>query len=296
MGSKYFPWSKLQSGMEMDVGRTFEYTPDALAQLAKWLPPLSPSSNVLEVGAGSGYFTQHLLSFYPDCKMTALEPDPSLASMLRAKYPSMEVVECTLEDPSIPQDYYDLVVSHIVIHNLPDCETGVRSMVGAAKFGGFVVTIEPVSGGHTHYTDRDIERAFDTLWQYKVLVHKKRDEMIGESDKPNPFRNCYAEFFDRNGLKDIHTYGITSVFTLSDSQFPFDLRKRWIRARKELYSEERDMVTKVLLEGGMSQKVIDQAYMSLFEYFDRLEHTDEAELSHIHEQEVGHRTVTVGRK
>jgi phospholipid N-methyltransferase len=296
MGSNYFPWSKLQSGKEMDVLRTFEYTPETLNQIAKWLPALTPNTRILEVGAGSGYFTQHLLALYPECSLTALEPDPSLVKMLWVKYPSIEVIERTLEDSRAPSNFYDLVISHIVIHNLPDCEAGVRSMVKAASLGGSVVTIEPVSGSVKHYPNRKVEQAFDTLWQYKVLVHSKRDELIGNPDKPNPFKNCYAEFFDNSGLRDIHTFGVTSVFTLSDSQVPFEIRKQWIRARTGLYMDERDEVTEVLLEGGMAQQVIDQAYQDLFEYFDELEHADEAELSHIHEQEVAHRTVTIGTK
>jgi hypothetical protein len=129
-----------------------------------------------------------------------------------------------------------------------------------------------------------------------VNLSIKRSELMDSPDRQNPFLNVYPEYFDEVGLTNIRSHGWCSVFTLSDARFDYHERKMWIQRRTELYQSQREMVTQGLIESGMQKDKIDDAYKTLFEYFEMLGNASEEQLSHIHEQEVGSRTITIGQR
>ncbi len=296
MSAYPFNWSRLQSADDMDIGRHFEYDQDAVEMFKRWLPALRDGERILEVGSGSGFFTRKLRQIYPHAEITCLEPDPELRLSLTKKYPDIKVIDTPLEELSTPDSSFDLAVSHIVIHNLPDPVQAIRQMARTVRQGGHVVCIEPVLGSRTIYPDERVKDAVDTLWQYTVNLSMERSKLMDPSDRQNPYLNLYPEYFDEVGLANIQSHGWCSVFTLSDARFAYHERKMWIQRRTELYRSQREMVTQGLIESGMEKSKIEAAYKTLFEYFEMLGNTSEEQLSHIHEQEVGSRTITIGQK
>ena len=101
MSRPYFNWSKLQSAADMDVGRFFEYDNHAAEMFKKWLPELPNGANILEVGSGSGYFTQKLSFLYPKAELTLLEPDPLLREVLYERHPTKKILESPIESAGI---------------------------------------------------------------------------------------------------------------------------------------------------------------------------------------------------
>lgn len=296
MSAYPFNWSRLQSADDMDVGRHFEYDQDAVEMFKRWLPVLQKGERILEVGSGSGFFTGKLRQIYPHAEITCLEPDPELRLSLTKKYPDIRVIETPLEEMNDSDISFDLAVSHIVIHNLPDPVQAIRQMARVVGQGGHVVCIEPVLGSRTIYPVEGVKDADDTVWQYNLNLSLKRQELMKSSDRTSPYLNLYPEFFDEIGLTNIRSHGWCYVFTLSDGRYDYNERKMWIRKRTELYRSKREMVTQGLIESGMEKSKIDDAYKTLFEYFEMLESASEEQLSHIHEQEVGSRTITIGQK
>lgn len=54
-------WSEYQTAEEMEISRKYEYSPEFVPFLCKLLcPSPKPSSVVVDVGCGSGYFTKIL--------------------------------------------------------------------------------------------------------------------------------------------------------------------------------------------------------------------------------------------
>lgn len=296
MSAYPFNWSRLQSAEDMDVGRHFEYDQDALEMFKRWLPVLQNGEQILEVGSGSGFFTGKLLQIYPLAEITCLEPDPELRLSLTKKYPDVKVIDTPLEELSGLDSSFDLAVSHIVIHNLPDPVLAIRQMARVVRQGGHVICIEPVLGSRTIYPVEGVKDAADTLWQYTVNLCMKRSELMDSPNRQNPYLSLYPEYFDEVGLTNIHSHGWCSVFTLSDARFDYNERKLWIKRRTELYRSQREMVTQGLIESGMEKSKIEAAYKTLFEYFEVLGSASEEQLSHQHEQEIGSRTITVGQK
>lgn len=52
-------WGKYQTAEEMEINRKYEYGPEFVPLLCQWLcPSPRPSSVVVDVGCGNGYFTK----------------------------------------------------------------------------------------------------------------------------------------------------------------------------------------------------------------------------------------------
>lgn len=280
----------------MDVGRHFEYDSYAAEMFMKWLPTIPREGRILEVGSGSGYFTGKLRFLYPQRSITCLEPDPFLRSALHSKFPDLEILTSPLETCDITPETFDMAISHIVIHNLPDPMVGLIQMTNAVKPGGFVVCIEPTSGYRHILPHENLRKAFDVLKEYSRIVSIERSKALELSEGRNPFTYSYPQFFEKIGLTNITCYGWCSVFTLSDARFDFDHRKKWISKRKKLFLDERDEKVEVMVSAGLNKDRIDDAYDTILAYFDQIENADAEEISHIHEQEITNRTITIGQK
>ena len=95
-------------------------------------------ARVLEIGAGHGPFTDHLLAF--GAEVTATEMSVSSAEHLRHRYaanPNARV----LHDPdggvaSRLDETFDLVVAASVLHHIPDYLAAIRSWTGVTAPGG----------------------------------------------------------------------------------------------------------------------------------------------------------------
>ena len=159
-----------------------------------------------------------------------------------------------------------------------------------------MICIEPTSGYRHIIPNSEVRKALDTIGEYSRIMSKERAKTLNRENRKNPFSYSYPEFFEELGLKNISCHGWCSVFTLSDPRFDFDHRRLWITRRKQLFLDEREEKTRVLAKAGMNQSRIDGAYEIVLDYFETLETASEEELSHIHEQEITNRVITIGQK
>ena len=80
-------WSKLQGVDDITVGRYFEYDEDAKKLFQKWFAFLQkPNIDILEIGSGSGFFTNILLNLFDNIKLTCLEPDETFIETLKSRF------------------------------------------------------------------------------------------------------------------------------------------------------------------------------------------------------------------
>ena len=110
-----YDWSKLQGVDEITVGRYFEYDEDAKKLFQKWFAFLQkPNTNVLEIGSGSGFFTNILLNLFENIKLTCLEPDETFAETLKSRFGDrITIVNEPIETTTIQSDSFDYSISHI---------------------------------------------------------------------------------------------------------------------------------------------------------------------------------------
>ena len=88
--------------------------PEELWQRLRTLGLLAPGTQALDLGAGSGQATGTLLS--AGMRVTAVEPGPTLAAELQARFPEASVIVNTAEKAVLADAAYDLAVAATSIH------------------------------------------------------------------------------------------------------------------------------------------------------------------------------------
>lgn len=102
--------------------------------------------SILEIGAGTGLATEHLLAAGPR-RLLAVEPDARLAEFLRSRWVDarLEVVTEAFEQLELPAEDFDLAVSATAFHWL-DAPEALRRIHAALRPGGAVALVWNVFG------------------------------------------------------------------------------------------------------------------------------------------------------
>ncbi len=288
----------MQSIDEISVGRYFEYDLDALDLFRKWLKFMAiPKIKVLEIESGSGFFTDILLTLFPEITLTCLEPDEVFVEKLKERFgKKIGIVVDEVETMKIEKNTFDVVISHIVIHNLAEPIVALEQMKRVVKIDGKVVVIEPLPTSRNYYPSEEVTDAFDFL--NKARIHKciQRAKSMTIKASVNPWKNCYPHFYKEIGLTNINNYGWTSVFTLSDSRYNYLEKKKWLKMRTQLMENSKGQTTKTLLEAGETKENIEAAFKKISAYFKKLNNASKDEMLDLHEQEIVHRIIVIGQK
>jgi SAM-dependent methyltransferase len=111
--------------------------PEAIYQTIVQRCGLGPTARVLEIGPGTGLVTRHLLRH--GAHVTAVEPDPSMASHLRdsAASANLDLVISSFEDADIAPASFDLAVAATSFHWV-DQEVGLTKLGQVLKSGGWL--------------------------------------------------------------------------------------------------------------------------------------------------------------
>lgn len=188
----------------MDVSRYFEYDEDALFQLRKWLRlNEAVPKTIVEVGCGSGYFTEKLIKMTSILKeIVAIEPDDVLREYAKEKLsPKVRFLKGTAEDIPLPDESADLTVCHIVLNNLPNVYGAVSGMRRVTKGGGIVAAIEPSGGGIDYYPDPKLNELEEKVGEACGKgIWDLRSKLIDYSKDLKQKRARYAEVFHACGL------------------------------------------------------------------------------------------------
>ncbi len=292
-------WHNITPPEEMDVSRYFEYDGDALYHLRKWLRlDEAVPKTIVEVGCGSGWFTEKLLNMTPILReMVAVEPDDVLREYAAAKLsPKVKFLKGFVEDLPLPDDCADLTACHIVLHNLPDVYRAVSEMTRVTKGGGIVVAVEPAGGGIQYYPDPKLNELQQKVNEaYGRGIWDLRLKLIDYTRDLKQKRARYAELFHSCGLVDVEAHGILSVFLLSDPRRDRQEILSWLKKRLLVHDNDWKRVRTILKRGGLSESLIQEHYQTMKAYLeDLIGHPEQ--ISKTHELETTSRVVTIGSK
>ncbi|MEJ2887933.1 class I SAM-dependent methyltransferase [Actinomycetospora aeridis] len=111
-----------------------------LATVRASVPP-GTRPRVLEVGAGHGSLTEHLLEAGAQVVVTEMS-GPS-TDILRARFAATDVVVVHDPDGDVPvEGDFDVVVYLSVLHHIPDYLAAVESVIGRLRPGGAFVSFQ----------------------------------------------------------------------------------------------------------------------------------------------------------
>ncbi len=290
-------WHNIQTPEEMDISRRFEYDEDHLYLLRKWLRLGEGPKKIVEVGCGSGFFTEKLVEMAPGSEIIGIEPDDVLREYVEGKgLDDTRFVKGTAESIPLPSEYSDLTTCHIVLNNLPDIPRAVAEMARVTKRGGIVAAIEPHGGGVSHHPDPRLnELRVKARKAFGMGVWEPRRRTIDYSKVQEDIRARYPEVFRSCGLEDVEAHGLLSVFLLSDPRRDRDEIVGWLGEKLDFIVGDEERSRVILERGGLEEPLIEEYHRLNREHLRRLIEDPEL-ISRTHELETVGRIVTVGFK
>ena len=266
--------------------------------MQKWLRlNEGASKTIIEVGCGSGYFTEKLLEMAPSSKITAVEPDDVLRKYAERKLaPKVDFVKGTAEYIPLSSNFSDLTVCHIVLNNLPDIHKAVAEMSRVTKIGGIVAAIEPSGGGFHYYPDAKLNELNEKArLAYARGVWDLRTKLIDYSKNIKQKKARYPEIFYSCGLSKVEAHGLLSAFLLSDPRQSLEEIFRWLEAKLTLQEKDKERLSLILERGGFQRSLIEEYHRLNKNYLETLVRNPE-QISKTHELEVVGRIVIIGFK
>lgn len=139
---------------------------------------------VLELGVGTGETTRRLLERYPGAEVTGLDAQPEM--VFKARDLGIEVRLARMEDP-LPDGPWDLVISVLSIHHLPDqgkrdLFRRVREQSKALVMGDVVIAERQVA---------PLEEGVDVPSRADDLVRWCEGELVWQADDLAVIRAVY---------------------------------------------------------------------------------------------------------
>jgi ubiquinone/menaquinone biosynthesis C-methylase UbiE len=123
-------------------------------KLRKAIDDAGPFADALEIGAGTGYFSLNLLQLGTIERVTACDISPGMLQKLAATAERLELevetVACDAERLPFPDESFELVFGHAVLHHIPDLARAMGEFHRVLRPGGLVA----FCGEPSRYGDR----------------------------------------------------------------------------------------------------------------------------------------------
>jgi SAM-dependent methyltransferase len=180
-----------------DVGRA-----QVLGKVHKLLgPDPGPYSRSLEIGAGTGYFTLHLLAAGVVEEAVATDISPGMVEALqrnaqRMGLDAVQTATCAAEDLPFEDESFDLVLGHAVLHHIPDLTRAFAEMRRVLRPRGTILFAgEPsVRGDRLAAIPKRAGLRAAPLWRtlMRAAPAPHHDAEPGEGEALEPFVDVHA--------------------------------------------------------------------------------------------------------
>jgi SAM-dependent methyltransferase len=201
-----------------EVGRA-----QVLGKVRKLLgPDPGPFARSLEIGAGTGYFTLHLLAAGVVRSAVATDISPGMVAVLEGNAARMglavQTAACSAEELPFEDGSFDLVMGHAVLHHIPDLQVAFAEMRRVLRPGGIVLFAgEPSARGDrlAAIPKRAGLRAAPALrWAMRARAARPHEGGPDDGESLEPFVDVHAflpEDLERAagaaGLADVRVQG-----------------------------------------------------------------------------------------
>ncbi len=214
----------------MFVLRKYDFDEDTRYLLRKWLNLERPNLRIVEMGSGSGYFTEQLIKMANNPSIICVEPDDVLLKHAKEHLGAkVAFTKGFVEDPPLPDDSADLVICHVLLCNVPDIKMAVKGMIRAARPRGTVCSIEPVFLGGSS-SDPQAKLIVEGHSANVDGAWIKRKELINYPDEYPHSHYIYPEIFAELGLSRIEVHALATSYYEGD----------WRRTKEDVIQDARE--------------------------------------------------------
>jgi len=168
-------------------------------------------------------------------------------------------------------NYADLVVSHIVLSNIPRQFDAIREMKRVAKMGGRVAVIDPAKGGGQYYPDERLNELHDEYHKaFGTAIDQGWRQKFDMSTYVENYHLRIPQLFLKAGLVDVTMNGYLSTFLLCDTRRSMREMKAYLQARLSLWRRLEKRNKKCALIGGMNDEEFQELFLRYFDYLEDL--------------------------
>jgi ubiquinone/menaquinone biosynthesis C-methylase UbiE len=271
-------WARYQTAEEMELNRKFEYEPEFFPLISKWLG-LSPKppSVVVDVGCGSSYFTKIIARCTEGkSKIVGIDPDRKLlreAEKISKKQHISNVQFKVGNIWKIPleNDYADLVVTHVVLSNIPRQLDAILEMKRIAKTGGRIVVIDSAKGGGRYLPDKRLNELWNKFHEaFGTAIDKEWRQKLDMSSYIENFHYKIPQLFLEAGLTNVSLNGHLQTFLLCDTRRSTKEMKAYLQARLDMWIKLAKRNRELVLVGGMKEEEFNELYQGYANYLEDL--------------------------
>jgi SAM-dependent methyltransferase len=178
------------------MGRYSSLLSPQLADLAG----VRDGQRVLDVGCGPGALTSELVAQLGPSAVAAVDPSAPFVEAVRARYPGVDVRQCSAEDLPFPDDAFDAALAQLVVHFMADPVAGLAEMARVTRPDGVVVACVWDHGGG--------QGPLSLFWQAARDLDPEVDD---ESDLSGAREGHLAELFASAGLRQIESTTVSAT-------------------------------------------------------------------------------------
>lgn len=246
-------------GEKLEFDKRYAYRPEFVPLLLDYLG-IRPGSDILEVGAGTGFLARLLAKTLSDVRITGLEPDEELRSLafegLRREGLEDRVSLVDGDAYALPfgDEVFDHVTSHTLLCILPDPARALREQIRVTRLGGVVSAVVCFchTAGLPHYHGRyplagnhRVDELYHRL--QRTFTETIRPRLIGV-DHGILNQDLLWEF-RASGLEDVRIDGHLMLVSPGDDRLPLEegaayavgmhrIALRWLGEWREAHADE----------------------------------------------------------
>ncbi|WP_128330510.1 trans-aconitate 2-methyltransferase [Apibacter sp. HY039] len=135
------------------------------------------SPKILDIGAGTGLFSNFVLKKYPDARITLVDLSEKMLEIAEKRFSDSPNVKIVCEDFTKHHftDTYDVVISSLAIHHLVDQDKIelYNSIYFNLNQGGIFINAEQISGSSEYFV-----KLYEERWKEKIENSGLTDEEI----------------------------------------------------------------------------------------------------------------------
>jgi ubiquinone/menaquinone biosynthesis C-methylase UbiE len=296
-------WSEFQTAEEMEIARKYEYDPEFVPFLRKWLGLGSKfSAVVVDIGCGSGYFTRIVAGCMKgNGRVIGVDSDRKLVKEAERickerGFSNVQFLTGSVWNIPLKSDCADLVVSHVVLSNIPRQFDVILEMKRVVKVGGRVAVIDSARGGGQYFPD---ERLNELSNKFLTALGKAIDigwrQRLGTPDYMENFHLRIPHFFLKAGLSNITMNGYLSTFLLCDLRRRTSEMRTFLQAKLDSCNQHAEKNLECALMGGMKKEEYHELLRKYTKYLeDLIKHP--RKIKKTPEVNVVSRVIVCGRK
>ncbi|MBR5960736.1 MAG: class I SAM-dependent methyltransferase [Clostridia bacterium] len=233
-------WAKFcQNAWAFEASRMISLNKDAVRDIFDRLPVLN-AARIIDIGCGTGLFTECLARHYRDCSVCGLDIDEDLIRTAQERtegisgntiqYITGDGMHLPLED-----NQFDLTACHTYLTSVPDPARGLAEMIRITRPGGYVASVSAQSFKTQVFSPGNYKKDYREMYYRYCTLRNKIEEMYLRQFPPASYINVQSaekipQLFGLSGLRNISMYPIGYAFSLSDCRISAEQKKNYIKA------------------------------------------------------------------